>query len=322
MKVLLTGAFGNVGRSALTELLQHDVNVRCFDVPTRTNQKAAARAQRELKHPFEIMWGDLRNPEDVFKAVQGVDVVLHLAFVIPKLSATGVNCEDRPDWAREINVGGTANLIHAMQAQTPPPRLIFTSSLHIYGHTQTLPPPRTVQDVPCPVEHYAHHKVECEKLVRESGLQWCIFRLGAALPMRLIMDPGMFDVPLNNRIEFVHTRDVGFALANALDNDEVWGKTLHIGGGRGCQVYYREMMQKVLGATGVGELPDGAFTTEEFATDWLDTAESQRILHFQRHTLDDYARQLRKKVGALRGLIITLRPLVRLYLLSFSPYRR
>jgi UDP-glucose 4-epimerase len=66
--------------------------------------------------------------------------------------------------------------------------------------------------------------VACEQLVTGSGLTWSIFRLGAALPIRLIMDAGMFDVPLDNRIEFVHTRDVGFALAEALIASRCGGK--------------------------------------------------------------------------------------------------
>jgi UDP-glucose 4-epimerase len=316
MNILLTGAFGNVGRSTIIELLRRGHKVRCFDVPSRDNQKTARRYGSQI----EVVWGDLRQPADVAAAVSGVDSVLHVGFVIPKLSVTGVNSEDQPDFARAVNVGGTENLVRALQRENPGARLVFTSSLHIYGRTQDQPPPRRVEDIPCPVEHYARHKVECEQLVRESGLTWSIFRLGAALPVRLIMDPGMFDVPLDNRIEFVHTRDVGYALAEALDCDQVWGKVLHIGGGEKCQLYYRDMVAAVLGTVGVGSLPAEAFTTTPFSTDWLDTQESQALLGFQRHTLTDYARDLSQTVGSLRYLIQAARPLVRRYLLTFSPY--
>jgi nucleoside-diphosphate-sugar epimerase len=320
MNILLTGAFGNVGRSALDELLRCGYPVRCFDVHTPANEKAA----RPYQGRVEIQWGDLRHPQDVDTAVEGQDVALHLAFVIPRLSVTGVNCEDRPDWAREINVGGTRNLIEAIQKlrdRNPAanPRLLFTSSLHVYGRTQDRTPPRTVDETPQPVENYAHHKVECEQLVRASGLEWCIFRLGAALPIRLVTDPGMFDVPLANRIEYVHTRDVGLAIANALAAP-VWGKILHIGGGARCQLYYREMMDKVLNATGIGSLPERAFTGVPFSTDWLDTQESQALLRFQRYTLDDYAQELRAMLGGLRAVIRLFRPAVRAWLLSTSPY--
>jgi UDP-glucose 4-epimerase len=318
MRVLLTGAFGNVGRSTIDELLKQGHHVRCFDIRCRANEKIARKYGKKV----EVFWGDLRREKDLEAAVVEQDTVLHVGFVIPKLSVTGVGSEDKPDWAREVNVGGTQNLIHALQRKNPKARLLFTSSLHVYGRTQDQPPPRTVQDIPQPVEHYARHKVACEHLVMGSGLNWAIFRLGAALPIRLIMDKGMFDVPLDNRIEFVHTRDVGFALAQALYCDQVWGKILHIGGGKRCQLYYHEMVSAVLGAVGVGKLPEKAFTRVPFSTDWLDTEESQSLLGFQRHTMVDYARDLQARVGSLRYLIQSFRPLVSRYLLNFSPYWR
>jgi nucleoside-diphosphate-sugar epimerase len=318
MRVLLTGAFGNVGRSALVELLAQGHTVRCFDLNTPAN----ARAAQQWAHQAEIMWGDLRRPADVAAAVPGQDVVAHLAFIIPKLSVTGKECEACPDWAREINVGGTQNLIAAMQAQPQPPKLIFSSSLHVYGRTQNQPPPRTVHDPVQPIEHYAHHKVACEQMVRESGLAWAILRFGAVLPLAMKLDPGMFDVPLNNRIEFVHTRDVGLAIANAVSSPAVWGKILLIGGGPTCHFYYREIVERVLGAMGVGMLPAAAFGATPFCTDWLDTAESQQLLHYQQRGLDDYTNDMAHILGYRRALIRLFRPLVRRWLLAQSPYYR
>ncbi|HEX9019384.1 MAG TPA: NAD(P)-dependent oxidoreductase [Anaerolineaceae bacterium] len=320
MKVLLTGAFGNIGRSTLDALLARGHVVRTFDLPSRANLKAARKYAREV----ELAWGDLRDPQAVATAVQGVDAVIHLAFVIPNLSKTGVSSEARPDWARSINVGGTHVLIDALRAQGQhgkrSPRLIFASSLHVFGKTQHLPPPRTTADLPHPTDNYSQHKYEVEQMVRESGLEWSILRLGAALPIQLIFDRGMFQVPLDNRIEFVHTRDAGMAFANAVDTPPIIGQTLLIGGGPGCQLYYREMMARVLEAMGIGQLPDWAFSHEEYPTDWLDTTQSQAMLHFQVRTFEDYINDLRRALGGLRFWVVAARPLVRRWLLSKSPY--
>jgi nucleoside-diphosphate-sugar epimerase len=312
MKILLTGAFGNIGRNTATELLQRGHELRCFDIKT----KASARHARQIGREAEIFWGDLRRPADVRAAVAGCDAVVHLAFVIPRLSTTGVNSEDDPAWAHAVNVGGTRNLLAAMQVQPAPPRLLFTSSFHIYGKTQHQPPPRTLADEPRPVEHYARHKLACEQMVRASGLSWTIFRLAAALPVRLVLDPGMFDVPLDNRIEFVHSRDVALAIANALEEEQVWGRTWHIGGGPRCQLYQRELVSGVLDAVGVGMLPEEAFTTTPYPTDWLDTTESEQLLHFQRYTLQDYIQDVTEKVGYRRRFIQLFRPAIRAWLLS------
>jgi nucleoside-diphosphate-sugar epimerase len=316
MKVLVTGAFGNVGCSTLDALLEEGHQVRCFDVPTPANVRAA----RKLRSRVEVVWGDLRRPEDLDAAVRGQDVVIHLAFIIPKLSATGFESEDHPEWAKEVNVGGTRNQLEAMRRQPVPPRLVFASSYHIYGRTQHLPPPRTVSDPPQPIENYALHKVACEAMVRESGLEWTILRLAASLPIAMRMDPGMFDVPPDNRMEYVHTRDAGLAFARAAGSSEVWGKVLLIGGGPRCQYRYREITSKVLGAMGLGPLPDEAFASVPFATDWLDTEESQRLLGYQRYTLDEYVRDMKARLGARVALVRAFRPVARYFLLQQSPY--
>lgn len=318
MKVLVTGAFGNIGEGTVRELLDRGHQVRCFDVPNRGNFKKAA----QLGDQAEIIWGDLRNPQDLAGAIEDIELVIHLAFVIPKLSATGIGCEDQPDWAWEVNVGGTRNLLQAIRSRVDPAKIIFASSLHIYGITQDQQPPRRVSDPLKPMEYYARHKVECEQLVRSSGLSWSIFRFAAALPFSLKLDPAMFEIRLDNRMEYVHNRDVGLALANAVSSSEIWGKILHIGGGRRCQYTYREIVEKVMDGVGVGMLPEQAFSKRPFSTDWIDTEESQRLLRFQRFTLDDYITEFSAKLGIRRFLAKVFRPMVRLALLARSPYYR
>lgn len=316
MRILLTGAFGNLGAKTLAELVDRGHRVRCFDTPSKMNLRVA----REFGDRIEVRWGDIRHTDEVQAAVAEQDAVIHLAFVVPRLSVTGVNCEDRPDWAREVNVGGTLTLLAAMRACPQPPRLIFASSLHVYGRTQHLPPPRTVADLVQPVENYALHKVTCEEMVKASGLEWSILRLGAAMPIRLILDPGIFDVPLDNRIEFVHGRDVASAMANTVTSSQALGRTWLIGGGPRCQHTYREIAARVLEAVGIGMLPEDAFSRTPFSTDWLDTAESQRLLRFQQRTLQDYVDDLRRMLGARRYAAAALRPILRRRLLKLSPH--
>jgi UDP-glucose 4-epimerase len=316
MNILLTGAFGNIGTSTLKELTKRGHHIRCFDMQNRTNEKTA----RKFGDAIETMWGDLRNPADLRAAVKGQDVVIHLAFVIPKLSATGIQSEEQPEWARAINVGGTRNLLDAMQSEAPDARMIFISSIHVYGPTQDLPAPRRVSENVHPIEHYARHKIECEQMVKNAGMPWLILRLAAAMPIRLIIDTGMFDVPLNNRIEFVHSRDVGLAIANALQTEAAWGKTLLIGGGQSCQMRYRDMMNDILKAVGIGKMPEEAFTTKPFAVDWMDTDESQRLLQYQTRTLDHYVKDTRRKLSWRIPFIKLFRGTIRRKLLKQSPY--
>jgi nucleoside-diphosphate-sugar epimerase len=262
-------------------------------------------------------WGDIRNPNDVERAMAGCAAVIHLAAVIPPGS------DRNPTLAEAVNAGGTANVIAAARAHGGV-RVVFASSLALFGRTQHLPPPRTIDDPVQITDNYTAHKAAGERMLRESRLDVAILRFGAVLPLQVLgsIDPIMFEVPLSDRIEFVHTYDVGLALVNALESDEVWGRTLLIGGGPSCQLYQREIIARGLAAAGLDMLPDAAFSTTPYHTDWMDTTESQRLLGYQRHTFDDYLAHLVPVLGWRRSAARALRPLIRWWVLRGSPYYR
>lgn len=250
----------------------------------------------------------------------GVDAIIHTAAIIPPLS------EKNPELARQVNLEGTRQLIRIAESLPYLTRFVFTSSVAVYGHPMKLPPPRNVNDPIYPTDHYTEHKIRCEALLRESRLPWTILRLGVVTPLSLSLDldPLMFEVPLEQRLEFVHTRDVGLALTNAITADGI-GKTLLIGGGQRCQMLYQELVEKMLHAIGIGMLPETAFIKpqtedEYFHTDWLDTTESQQLLRYQTRTYDQFVDEYRQALGYKRHAIRIFRPIARQWLLSKSPY--
>jgi len=82
LKILLTGAFGNVGLSTLKELLKRNHDIRVFDIKNKRNKRLATK----YKKGIEIVWGDLRNYKDVERAVYDRDIVVHVAAIIPPLA--------------------------------------------------------------------------------------------------------------------------------------------------------------------------------------------------------------------------------------------
>jgi len=111
----------------------------------------------------------------------------------------------------------------------------------------------------------------------------------------------MFRIPLDTRFEVLHTHDAGLAIANAVEAD-VWGRVSLIGGGRSCQVLYRDYLESMLDLIGVGRLPDEAFGQEPYCTDWLDTEDSQRLLGYQRHSFQEIVRDVARAMGPTRFL--------------------
>ncbi len=313
MRVLLTGVTGNIGSHTLPELIRQGHQVRCLVRDSPTNR----RRGRSLPAGVRVIWGDLLDEAAVSRAVAGVDAVLHLAGMIPP------GTEEHPGQARAVNVTGTANVIAACRSQETPPRLLFTSTFDVHGHTLASPPPRHVDDPLVATDEYTANKIECERLIRESGLTWCILRL-TDVPILAARDPHpiMFEIGLDNRIEALHADDAGLALVNALTTEQVWGRILFVGGGRSCQLTYREYLTRLLKAMNIDPLPDDAFSTKEYATDWVDSTQSQELLRYQRHTFDDIADAIAASLGWKRHLMPVAGPLARTTILNLSPYHR
>lgn len=315
LKVLLTGAFGNVGLSTLKELLKRNYDVRIFDIKNKRNQHLAYK----FKNQIEINWGDLRNPKDVELAVSGCDVIIHVAAIIPPLA------DKKPKFAEAVNVGGTVNIIDAMKKQPQNPKLIFTSSVAVYGDRIKEPLIQITDPVnPNDDDEYAKQKVKCEQLIKDSGLDWVICRLTYIVSInKLQMDPLMFEMPLNTSIEICDTKDVGLALANIVDNKEIWGEILHIAGGPSCRISYREYLKEMLDIFGIGHefLPEEAFRQDRgFHCGFMATDRSQALLNYQRYTLDDYFNAVKKKVAISRYFTMMVRPFAQKYLLNKSHY--
>ena len=313
MKILLTGPFGNVGSHAIPELLREGHQIRAFDLDVPANRKAA----KELGRKVEPAWGDVRDLRAVERAVTDVDAVLHLAAVIPPGS------DEDPAATRAVNVGGTANVVKACQGRARKPRLLLVSTFDVHGHTQSRPPPRRVEDPVQATDPYTESKIAAEALVRESGLDWAIFRL-TDVPVIGLRDPHpiMFEIGLHNRIEALHPDDAATALARSLRTPEVWGRTLFVGGGPSCQVTYRDYLKRMLGAMGLEMLPDEAFSDADYPTDWVDSTESQGLLRYQRRTFDDITGDVAKCLGWKKALVPLAASVAKKKMLDMSPYWR
>ena len=317
MKVLLTGAFGNVGLSTLKELLNKDYTVRVFEVYNRKNRKIA----KKFKNRIEIIWGDLRNKEDVMIAVQNQDIVIHVAAIIPPLA------DVNPGLAESVNVEGTRNVLDAMKRQLHKPKLIFTSSVSVYGDRRYNPFIEVTDPLaPSKGDYYALTKISAEKLIRESGVDFAIFRLTYITSIdKLNMDPLMFHMPLDTSIEICDTKDVGLALANTIECDGVWGEIFNLAGGKQCRITYREYLNDMMEIFGLGRnfLPEEGFAEKDFHCGFMNTNKSQNLLKYQNHTLEDYYRDVKKKIGPKKHFMPAIKWIIRLNLLKRSEsYRR
>ncbi|MHA1465344.1 MAG: NAD-dependent epimerase/dehydratase family protein [Candidatus Heimdallarchaeaceae archaeon] len=320
MKILLTGAFGNVGEHALIEFSNRNHQIRCFDIKERKTKKVFKSVSKKCS--FETVWGDIRDKEIVNEIVKDIDCIIHLAAIIPP------RADDEPEYAYEVNVKGTRNLIEAASKVKNLPKFIFTSSIAIYGARMHVKPPRKVSETPKPIDHdeYAKHKVEMEEILQQSTLRWVILRMGAipSLRMPIKVPPLMYEVPFDQRLEFIDPRDAGLACVNAIEAD-IEKKIMNTAGGKRCQITAGDYIYSILNSFGIGPIPKEVFKypsndDEWFHTDFMYTEDSQEILQYQRYDMGDFTKILEKRIRILRNIIRVFSPLAKLFLILRSPY--
>jgi nucleoside-diphosphate-sugar epimerase len=324
-RVLVTGAFGNVGRSTVAACLAEGYAVTAFEADTGRTRRLAPRLLRAWGTSGSaprLEFGDVRDPGVARRIVEGQDAVLHLAALIPPAA------DRAPQLARSVNVGGTANLIAACLALPSPPRFVFASSVATYGDR--------VKDfwiktgdalAPSPGDEYGRTKVEAEALLRSSGLDFVILRLGAIMwRKKLDPDPLLFSMPLGTKLEICHTEDTGRAFARAAAREGISGRTLDIGGGPSCRTDYRSFLDRMLGLIGLGgvsRFPEAAFARSGFHCGWYaDSDEAEELLRFRRKGLEDYYEEVGEETRAIKPFAALVAPLVRARMLAASPFWR
>ncbi len=282
MRVLVTGGAGGLGINVCTFLMQRGYKVRILDLQTPRNSKNV----RKLGDGIEMCWGDITQLESIQRALEQTDIVVHMAAILPPLA------QQRPELARRVNVDGTRILVEAMQQKQNTIPLIYTSSVAIFGPTpDAIVPVSAERNQPHPMDSYAETKFQAENIIKQSGLDFVILRLTATPYLTAEMKDlkQMFGIPLNNRVEFCHPDNVALAIGNAVKNfTAANGKTLIISGGSNQRMLYKDMVGGILGIMGLPLPPEKKFAQDPYYLDWYDTSESERLLHFQRHTYADY----------------------------------
>ncbi|MGA8330979.1 MAG: NAD(P)-dependent oxidoreductase [Mycobacterium sp.] len=324
--VLVTGAFGLVGSETVRQLRADGRRVVATDLDVPANRTAAAALPADT-----VRWADLTDPNAVAALLRAVSpaAIIHLAAVIPPA------CYARPALARKVNVDATGFLLDAAAALPQPPRFVQASSVATYGARN---PHRVTgvltADTPLqPSEIYGAHKVEAEHLVRGSGLDWVVLRLGGVLTAEPRLDVDLDTIyfeaalPVDGRIQTVDVRDVARAFI-AATTAPVIGETLLIGGDESHRLVQGDLAPSMAAAMGlVGGIPTGRkgdpnIDEDWFGTDWMDTTRSAEALNFQRFSWPQLLAETAERMGWRRYPARLGAPLTRALLQRRSPYFR
>lgn len=205
-KILVTGANGFVGSSLCDTLCRRGVDF----VPAV--RKAALNEQ--------ISVGDLGPDTDWTAALDGCDVVIHLA---ARVHVMNDSASDPLAAFRAVNVDATLNLARQALAKGAK-RFVFVSSIKVNGE-ETTNQAFTAFDEPAPIDPYGQSKLEAEIALQElgnaTGLEVVIVRPplvygpGVRANFRRLMQLVKTGVPLP--LGAIHNRRSMVALDNLVD---------------------------------------------------------------------------------------------------------
>lgn len=230
--VLVSGGLGYLG-TVLVPRLARSRPVRVFDSMHFANRIADTPN-------VEFVKGDIREFDELRRAVQGIDTVIHCAAIV-----TDDLVDMNPDLARSINVNALSRMMIALYREGVR-RLIYVSSSSVYGSHDF---DCTEDTPPAPETEYAQQKLDGEAAVMywNDQIEVCAVRMatlcGPAPRMRLDTIVNIFSAqafanpPITVwggdqyrcNLHVGDAADVYERLADA-DADLIRGKTFNLGG--------------------------------------------------------------------------------------------
>jgi UDP-glucose 4-epimerase len=244
VNILVTGGAGFIGSHLADRLVDEGHHVSVFDNEATGRRGNVSAAAHYIK-------GDVARPGDLEQAFgTGLDAVCHIAGQVSLIRSFTAPVVDL-----RTNVEGTVNVLQ-LCVKYRVPRLLYASSMTVYGHTDVLPTP---EEAPCqPVSYYGITKYAAERYVHTTAERvdldfdfhvTCFRMYNVYGPRQALDNPyqGVLGIFLGNLLrdepitifgdgeqsrDFVYIDDIVDAWVGALGNPAAYGRTFNLGSGR------------------------------------------------------------------------------------------
>ena len=201
MNILITGGAGYIGTELIRRLSQNPkVNqIRIYDNLSRDNFALFTGHKYHQHENIQFIQGELLDSRKLKKALEGVDVVYHLAAKV-----TTPFADSDPHFFEQVNHWGTAELVYAAE-ESNVKHFIYSSSIGVYGSSST---EINEETVPNPRTFYAISKFRGEEHVSrlQTKMKMHIIRCGniygysRSMRFDSVINKFVFESNFNNRI--------------------------------------------------------------------------------------------------------------------------
>jgi UDP-glucuronate 4-epimerase len=160
-KFFLTGALGCLGAWVVRNLISQSVPTTVFDLGSNPHRLRLIMSDDELAQ-VNFVTGDVTDlaaVENALRASQATHVIHLAALQVPF-------CKADPPLGARVNVTGTVNIFEAAK-QVGLSRIVYASSIAVYGRPEDYPPGLVAHDAPLnPLNHYGVYKQANEGTAR------------------------------------------------------------------------------------------------------------------------------------------------------------
>jgi len=261
--VLITGGLGFIGSNLAHRLVKHGTDVTLLDalLPHLGGKRANVA---DIAEQVRIVEGDLRDESLVADLVADSDVVYHCAAQNDRAHAGR-----EPQMDVDINAKGTVNILDAAASADPAPRVVYTSSLAVYGRPESNP---VDESTPArPMDLYGANKRASEHYCRiyyeQEGVPTTVCRLANGYGPRAPIEKGygvqgtfvakalrgetieVFE-PGDMIRDIVYIEDIVDALETLGTNDAVLGEEFVLGSGDPTELL--DLAETVVDVAGTG----------------------------------------------------------------------
>ncbi|MDI6853491.1 MAG: SDR family NAD(P)-dependent oxidoreductase [Deltaproteobacteria bacterium] len=258
-KVFVTGAGGFLGSHLVERLVSLGAQVRALvRYNSRNDQGLLELLPPEIKENVAVVAGDLTDPHSINRALNGIEVVFHLAALIA-IPYSYI----APAQYVAVNCGGTLNLLEAALAQGVE-RFIHTSTSEVYG---------TAQYIPIDENHplrgqspYAASKIGADKLAESYHLSFGLpvvtvrpFNTYGPRQSARAVIPAIISQALNGKVIHLGSlepkRDLNYVsdtingFIHAATRSRAIGQTINLGTGEAVSI--GDLTRKIIALIGV-----------------------------------------------------------------------